>query len=71
MTTPIETTGEQPGDFTLPDGCLLCDGELAVRATPGGLAYSYCAHCKWLSRPRVRVGRRGMLELAYPTQADA
>lgn len=42
-------------DFTLPTGCPLCGGELAVRMTPG-TSYSYCAHCHWLSRSHVAVG---------------
>jgi hypothetical protein len=42
-------------DFTLPTGCPLCGGELAVRLTPG-TSYSYCAHCHWLSRSHVAVG---------------
>ena len=45
----------ETADFTLPTGCPLCGGELAVRMTPG-TSYSYCARCHWLSRSRVAVG---------------
>ncbi len=45
----------EAADFTLPTGCPLCGGELAVRMTPG-ISYSYCAHCHWLSRSHVAVG---------------
>lgn len=46
-------------DFTLPTGCPLCGGELAVRMTPG-TSYSYCAHCHWLSRSHVDVGQNSV-----------
>jgi len=47
--------GEGAADFTLPTGCPLCGGELAVRLTPG-TSYSVCAHCMWISRSHVAVG---------------
>jgi hypothetical protein len=46
-------------DFTLPTGCPLCGGELAVRMTPG-TSYSYCGHCHWLSRSTVAVGQNSV-----------
>jgi len=69
MNNPTESLGERIADFTLPEGCLLCGGELAVRATPSG-AHTYCGHCHWISHPHMRMSRHG-LELAYSTKAAA
>ena len=46
---------EGAAEFTLPTGCPLCGGELAVRVTPG-TSYSVCTHCLWISRSHVAVG---------------
>jgi len=40
-------------DLRLPNGCILCGGDLAVRFT-GATAASYCPRCNWLSHPPVR-----------------
>ncbi len=64
-----EINGEQFAEFKLQDGCLLCGGEVSIRATPSG-ASSYCAKCHWLSRPRMKVKGNG-LELSYATTASA
>ena len=67
--TPDINDGERVAEFTLPEGCLMCGGEVSIRATPGGAA-SYCAHCHWLSRPRVRVKDNG-LEISYAASGQA
>lgn len=67
--TPEINTGEHFAEFTLPEGCLMCGGEVSIRATPSGAA-SYCPRCHWLSRPRVRVRGNG-LEISFATVALA
>jgi hypothetical protein len=67
---PEKNLGEKIADFTLPDGRMLCGGEVSIRSTPGGGGHSYCAHCHWLSRTRLRMHKDG-LEIAYATQAFA
>ncbi len=50
-----ETTAE-PGpdhDITIPGGCLMCGGDLAVRVDDGEAA-SYCPSCHWISRPHLK-----------------
>ena len=71
MTSTTENnTGERIADFTLPEGCMLCGGAVSIRSTPGGGAHSYCAHCHWLSRTRLRMRKDG-LEIAYAAQGFA
>jgi hypothetical protein len=65
-----KNTGDTISEFTLPEGCMLCGGAVTIRSTPGGGAHSYCAHCHWLSRTRLRMRKEG-LEIAYATQAVA
>lgn len=67
--SPENNGGDRFAEFTLPEGCLLCGGEVSVRATPSG-ASSYCAHCHWLTKPRVRVKDNG-LEISYAATAVA
>ncbi|MBZ4395854.1 hypothetical protein OWM54_16705 [Myxococcus sp. MISCRS1] len=68
--TEIESNlGERFAEFVLPDGCVLCGGAVSVRATPSG-ANSYCAHCHWLSKPRMRVKDNGV-ELSFGATATA
>jgi hypothetical protein len=71
MTNTTENTpGERIADFTLPDGCMLCGGAVSIRTTPGGGAHSYCPHCHWLSRTRLRMHKEG-LEIAYAMKGFA
>jgi len=51
-------------DVTIPEGCLLCGGELQVRFTPDGTA-SYCQACRWISRPHVHR-ENGSVFMAHP-----
>jgi hypothetical protein len=69
MNPTPESRGERFTEFTLPEGCLMCGGAVAIRATPSG-ASSYCGHCHWLSHPQVRVLGNG-LEISYATVAQA
>lgn len=48
-----------PSDFSLEGGCLLCGGDLAVRLTPSG-ARTFCAACRWISRPHLSRGDDGV-----------
>ncbi len=49
-----ETTSAEEGhDLAIPEGCILCGGDLAVRFTAAGAA-SFCPQCNWISHPRVR-----------------
>ena len=69
--TETTSLGEtQRMDFVLPQGCMVCGGELTVRNTPGSGAHGYCGHCHWLVRPRLRMRREG-LEIAYAARAWA
>ncbi|PTL81869.1 hypothetical protein [Vitiosangium sp. GDMCC 1.1324] len=71
MTASTEkNVGDAVSEFTLPEGCMLCGGAVSIRTTPGSGAHSYCAHCHWLSRTRLRMHKNG-LEIAYATQALA
>ncbi len=69
MMIPETHNGERFAEFTLPEGCLLCGGEVTIRATPAG-ANSYCPKCHWLSKPRMKVKGNG-LELSYSATASA
>jgi hypothetical protein len=64
-----EINGERFAEFTLPEGCLLCGGEVTIRATPAG-AHSYCPSCHFLSKPSMKVKGNGV-ELSYSATASA
>lgn len=68
--SPDQNVGEGFAEFVLPQGCMLCGGAVNIRKTPGGGAHSYCSHCHWLSRPRLRMHKDG-LELSFATNAFA
>ena len=71
MTASSEKTlGDTVAEFTLPEGCMLCGGAVTIRSTPGAGAHSYCPHCHWLSRTRLRMRKEG-LEIAYAARAFA
>lgn len=71
MTASTENNaGERIAEFILPEGCMLCGGAVTIRSTPGGGAHSYCPHCHWLSRTRLRM-HKGGLEVSYATRAFA
>ncbi len=47
-------------DVTIPGGCMLCGGDLAVRMTPAG-ARSVCKACRWISRPHMHREGEGVV----------
>ncbi len=61
--------GQQSAEFVVPQGCILCGGEIAFKVSPKG-AYSCCIRCRWLSQPEVDVGRGG-LQVEYRSLARA
>jgi hypothetical protein len=54
-------------ELSLDRGCPLCGGALAIRLTHGS-TWSYCDHCKWLSRPRIGFTEGG-LQMMHPVAA--
>ncbi len=64
------TEFESGTDFTLPEGCLLCGGDLEMRITASGGAHSFCGHCHWLSHPSVQLGKDG-LTVSYSSAGQA
>jgi hypothetical protein len=46
-------TADEKGDVTLPEGCILCGGPLALRVREG-TARTFCASCRWISAPHMR-----------------
>jgi len=56
--------GEARADLSVPGGCPLCGGPLDLRVTPSS-AFTYCAHCRWISRSFVAVGN-GSVEVGHP-----
>ncbi len=59
-----EVRAAEQHDVTIPEGCLLCGGDLVVRFTPGGTA-SYCRTCHWISHPHVHR-ENGSVFMAHP-----
>lgn len=49
----------EPRDLRLPNGCILCGGELVLRLTAGG-ASSVCQRCRWISRPHMHREEDGV-----------
>jgi hypothetical protein len=43
---------ESPRDIRLSGGCLVCGGDLDVRVS-GATARSFCASCRWMSKPHM------------------
>jgi hypothetical protein len=64
MTSGTFERGPGRADISVPSGCPLCAGALDLRVTANS-AYSYCAHCHWISRSVVSFGPNS-LELAHP-----
>lgn len=46
-------------DFTVPEGCLVCNADLPVRVTEAG-PRGVCVHCGWIGRPHVTMTHRGL-----------
>jgi hypothetical protein len=46
-------------DLRLPNGCILCGGDLDVRVSDG-VARSVCRECRWFSRPHMQRHEDGI-----------
>jgi hypothetical protein len=53
----IET--DDPREFSIEGGCMLCGGDLAVKISATGTA-TVCATCRWISHPHMRRGEDGV-----------
>jgi hypothetical protein len=56
-------------EFVIAGGCAVCEGPIAVRATPGVMR-GFCARCSWISHPLIWQGN-GQVAVAYPPQGSA
>jgi len=68
MRTPDTTVLESVRDVSLPGGCILCGGDLALRVTPGG-ARTVCVPCRWISSPDVERGEENAIQILHPAAA--
>lgn len=50
---------ETPRDFTIPEGCPVCEADLPVRVTVAG-PNSVCKACGWFGRPVLTVTHKGL-----------
>ena len=57
--TDSTETSDTPREFSLEGACLLCGGDLKVRIGPAG-ASTFCATCRWISRPHMKRGEEGV-----------
>jgi hypothetical protein len=69
MADALVKPGEQTAEFVVPQGCILCGGQISFKVTPKG-AVSCCIHCRWISEPQIAVGKRG-LQVEYRASARA
>jgi hypothetical protein len=60
---------EEHEDIELPNGCILCGGPLALRLRHGS-ARTFCAHCRWISRPHMRR-ENGAVHVIHPAGGRA
>ena len=67
-TAPAEATDFR--DFVVAGGCVVCEGPVTVRATPGTMR-GWCAQCGWISRPLVLHGNGHQVTVVYPPLASA
>ena len=56
-------------DFTLEDGCPVCEGNLEVRMK-AGLSWGYCAACHSLQRKHIEL-RHNSIEVTLASSARA
>ncbi|WP_242345027.1 hypothetical protein [Anaeromyxobacter terrae] len=61
---PHSPTTDATKDLRLPNGCLLCGGDLDVRVTDGA-ARSFCGHCRWISSPHMQRHEDG-IHIVHP-----
>jgi hypothetical protein len=60
---------EKVTDFTIPEGCMLCGGDLPVRVTERG-AQSVCKSCGWFAKPVLTVTHDGF-KVSYSSIGSA
>lgn len=66
-----DTATEVKGtEFTIPEGCAVCSGDIQIRVTLGSGALGICLGCKSFSRPQVSMTHRG-LKISYAPAAEA
>jgi hypothetical protein len=63
------TSPDERHDVAIPEGCILCGGDLAVRFN-GARAVSFCPRCNWLSHPHVRR-ENGNVYMMHPAAGHA
>lgn len=52
---------QHTADFTLPEACPLCSGQLTIRLSGvTRAAKSYCATCHWIGSPDVQIEKQGI-----------
>ncbi|MCY1045329.1 hypothetical protein OV208_28695 [Corallococcus sp. bb12-1] len=56
-------------EYTLPEGCPVCEADLPVRVTARG-PNAVCTHCGWMGRPLITVTHQG-LRVSYDDGARA
>lgn len=69
MEVTVKRNGDESADVFVPTGCPLCGGPISLRVSPKG-ATSVCVPCRWIARPMVDFGPRG-LQLAFGSTAEA
>jgi hypothetical protein len=47
-------------ETTLPEACMVCGGDLALKVSPGRGASSYCKSCHWFGKPEVTATATGL-----------
>jgi hypothetical protein len=46
-------------EYTLPEGCPVCEADLPVRVTAAG-PNAVCTHCGWMGCPLITVTHQGL-----------
>lgn len=59
MTQLTTAGGVEVADLTIPEGCMICGGDLEVRMSPEG-ARAVCVKCHWLTKPTISVTQQGL-----------
>ncbi|NBD08516.1 MULTISPECIES: hypothetical protein [Corallococcus] len=59
----------KPREYTLPEGCPVCESDLPVRVSASG-PNAVCTHCGWRGRPFITVTHQG-LRVSYDDGARA
>lgn len=73
MRREAETNGKhehEVRDVELAHGCILCGGKLELRLSPGR-ATTYCATCRWISRPQMQRDDDGHVHVIHPAAGNA